>query len=223
MHWGYADNLSLSAIKPQNVMPAPSLTVVQLIQQADQLQSAGKLQQAVDLYNDWLAVHGQEPQAAPVYFNHGILNKLNQPAIAKASYQKAQALNPMLYQAAVNLGLMTEASGDDAQALQIWNQALSDQLPVEGQCMLLNHMGRLHENLQRYPEAEAALERSLRLNPQQADVVQHFVGIRRRQCRWPSIPNWLREARPGEDLARDIGPFMAMAEFDTPERQRQAE
>jgi predicted O-linked N-acetylglucosamine transferase (SPINDLY family) len=222
MHWGYAYNLSLSAIKPQNNMPAATLTVAQLIQQADQLQSAGKLQQAVDLYNDWLAVHGEEPQAAPVYFNHGILNQLNQPAIAKASYQKAQALNPMLYQAAVNLGLMTEASGDDAQALQIWNQALSDQLPVEGQCMLLNHMGRLHENLKRYPEAEAALERSLRLNPQQADVVQHFVGIRRRQCRWPSIPNWLREARPGEDLARDIGPFMAMAEFDTPERQRQA-
>jgi predicted O-linked N-acetylglucosamine transferase (SPINDLY family) len=88
--------------------------------------------------------------------------------------------------------------------------------------MLLNHIGRLHENLKRYPEAETALERSLRLPPQQADVVQHYVGIRRRQCLWHSIPNWLREARSGEDLARDIGTLMVMAEFDTPERQRQA-
>jgi 2-polyprenyl-3-methyl-5-hydroxy-6-metoxy-1,4-benzoquinol methylase len=52
--------------------------------------------------------------------------------------------------------------------------------------------------------------------------VQHFIGLRRRQCRWPSIPHWLSKARKNDDVQLDAGPFMALSEIAEPARQRMA-
>jgi predicted O-linked N-acetylglucosamine transferase (SPINDLY family) len=198
------------------------MTPADLIQQAQQLQSAGQTTQAAALYAGWLADHGEQASAAPIHFNLATLLPASDPAGKQRAYEKALALNPMLYQAAVNLGLLQENQGHVIQALATWQSALRDDLPAEGRCLLLNHLGRLQENRKNFPEAEQHLALSLQLNPRQPDVVQHYIGLRRRQCRWPSTPDWLQQARPGEDVALDIGPFMAMAELPEPERQRQS-
>ena len=196
------------------------MTPADLIQQAHQLQSAGQTTQAAALYAGWLADHGEQASAAPIHFNLATLLPASDPAGKQRAYEKAHALNPMLYQAAVNLGLLLENQGQVIQALATWQSALHDHLPAEGRCLLLNHLGRVQENRKNLPEAEQHLALSLQLNPRQPDVVQHYIGLRRRQCRWPSTPDWLRQARPGEDVALDIGPFMGMAELPEPERQR---
>ena len=198
------------------------MTPADLIQQAQRLQSAGQTAQAAALYAGWLADHGEQASAAPIHFNLATLLPASDPAGKQRAYEKAHALNPMLYQAAVNLGLLLENQGQVIQALATWQNALRDDLPAEGRCLLLNHLGRLQENRKNFPEAEQHLALSLQLNPRQPDVVQHYIGLRRRQCRWPSTPDWLQQARPGEDVALDIGPFMAMAELPEPERQRQS-
>lgn len=198
------------------------MTPADLIRLAEPLQAAGETTQAAALYRAWLNQHGEEKAAAPIHFNHGMLLKSSDPQATLQAYEKAHALNPLLYQAAVNLGLLLEGQGKMVQALAVWRNALHDALPTEGQCLLLNHLGRLQENRKHYPEAEQHLARSLQLNPHQPDVVQHYLGLRRRQCRWPSTPDWLRQARPGDDVALEIGPFMGMAELPEPARQRLA-
>lgn len=198
------------------------MTPADLIRLAEPLQAAGETTQAAALYRAWLNRYGDDKIAAPIHFNHGMLLKCSHPQAAQQAYEKAHALNPLLYQAAVNLGLLLEGQGKMVQALAVWRDALHAALPTEGLCLLLNHLGRLQENRQHLPEAEQHLARSLQLNPHQPDVVQHYLGLRRRQCRWPSLPDWLRQARAGDDVALDIGPFMGMAELPEPARQRLA-
>jgi predicted O-linked N-acetylglucosamine transferase (SPINDLY family)/glycosyltransferase involved in cell wall biosynthesis len=49
----------------------------------------------------------------------------------------------------------------------------------------LNNLGRLQEILKRLPEAEKALADSLRLEPEQRNVITHWVHLRQKQCNWP--------------------------------------
>lgn len=198
------------------------MTPADLIRQAEPLLAAGNTESVATLYRDWLARHGEQKAAAAIHFNHAMLLKSSDKLRTRQAYEKAHALNPQLYQAAVNLGLLLESQGEETQALATWQNALRHDLPAEGRCMLLNHLGRLEENRKNLPEAEQHLAQSLQLNPRQPDVVQHYIGLRRRQCRWPSTPDWLVQARPGEDVALDVGPFMGMAELPEPERQRQS-
>ena len=198
------------------------MNVNELIQKAGALQAAGQTQQTIELYREWLEKHGEEKQSAAIYFNQGMLLKQSDPAATVQAYQNALKRNPLIYQAAVNLGLLLESQGKHDDALDAWKSAWHNALPDEGKCMLLNHEGRLHEKLKHYPQAENALERSLKINPTQADAVQHFIGLRRRQCRWPSIPRWLELARKKDDVQLDAGPFMALSEIAEPARQRMA-
>lgn len=213
----------ITALFSLSIFPkAPSVTPADLIQQAQRLQSTGQTALAAALYSDWLTDHGEQASAAPIHFNLASLLPASDPAGKHRAYEKAHAHSPMLYQAAVSLSLLLESQGQVSQALATWQNAWHDQLPTEGRCLLLNHLARLQENRKNFPEAEQHLALSLQLNPRQPDVMQHYIGLRRRQCRWPSTPDWLQQARPGEDVALDIGPFMAMAELPEPERQRQS-
>ena len=118
--------------------------------------------------------------------------------------------------AAVNLGLSLEATGDTAAALAAWERALQ---PVSAQTMLLNHRGRLFERLGRLEEAESTLLRSLLIDPNQLDVIQHFVHIRQRMCRWPvlaDLPGLTAEAQRNA-----CGPLGVLALTDDISLQRE--
>ncbi len=195
----------------------PELTVLQAMEQANALQQSGQPDAAATLYRQWLQTPRDAAHAAVAWFNLGVLLRpLGDLPGAVAAYQKALALQPGLYQAAVNLGLAHEAAGQGAQALAVWQQALSS---TEGQTLLLNHIGRLKEGQRQYPEAENALLRSLLVNPQQPDVTQHYMGVRRRQCLWPSLPQLPVPQQPDP---LDVGCFYALAEFEDPALQLQA-
>ena len=59
-------------------------------------------------------------------------------------------------------------------------------------------------------EAETTLHRSLLLDPAQPDVVQHWVHLRQKLCRWPVLAGSI----PGLDAAtmlRQAGPVSALA------------
>lgn len=193
------------------------LTLVQAMEQATALQQGQQLASAAQVYRDWLALPRDDHPAAVAWFNLGVLlRQLNDVSGSLAAYQKASSLQPRLYQASVNWGLALEATGQSAQALAVWQQALTT---PEAQTLLLNHMGRLLESQKKYPEAENALLRSLLVNPQQSDVTQHYMGLRRRQCQWPALPH-LPVAQQPDPL--DIGCFYALSEFEDPALQLQA-
>lgn len=190
------------------------LSLAQVLDEGGSLQRDGRIGQAVALYQQWLSQQRESAQDALVWFNLGVLHRQlgNLPA-CMAAYRQALALQPRLYQAAVNLGLAQEVTGQRDQAIQTWEQNLQSS---EAQTLLLNHIGRLHDSRKNYPEAENALLRSLLANPDQPAVTQHYMGVRRRQCLWPSLPRLPLAQQPD---ALDIGPFYALAEFEDPALQ----
>lgn len=196
------------------------LPLAQLVERAAGLAQAGEALQACAVYAQWLqqrlrSGQGREPGCAVAWFNLGVLRAgLGQLAAAQAAYQRALAVQPGLVAARVNLGLLLERQGQPAQALAVW--AAGVPAPAD-QSALLTHMGRLFEDGKRYAEAEAALHHSLALHPEQPDVVQHWVHLRAKQCRWPVLaPLSTVQGRVLHPrvLLPHVGPFATLALTD---------
>lgn len=165
--------------------PTPVLSLPELVNEAQRLQTQGGVDAAVALYQQWL-------QAAPValrhvaWFNLGTLQGAQQrTAEAEAAYRAAIALQPDFPHARLNLGHLLERRGQHEAALAEWRAVVAARPAPDLQVHAWNNIGRLLEQLRRYPEAEAALRESLLLDPEQPNVVQHYVHLRQKQCAWP--------------------------------------
>ena len=172
---------------------------------------------AIAAYNAWLAANPSSPQRFAAWFNLGVvLAQSGDRAAAMIAYRQALALRPDMYQAQVNLGLALEAEGRVEEALSLWSGALQ---PDEARLPLLNHSGRLLESRKDYAGAEAALRRSLLIDPRQPDVVQHWTHLRQKGCMWPVDGGGVPGVTPDE-LALMGGPLGALALTDDPALQR---
>ena len=184
------------------------------MEQAQQLENQNQLINAVEIYQAWLANANSEDAHLRyvAFYNMGrLLRLLGQLPQSIAAYQSALQLKPDFYQAAVNLGLAFEATGDTQKALDTWQRAMQ---PIEAQTLLLNHSGRVHENARRYDQAQMLLKRSLMANPEQADVIQHYLHIQQKMCQWPIL-----EAVAGiseQKLLDHCGPLGVLALTDDP-------
>ena len=96
-------------------------------------------------------------------------------------------LQPKLFPAYLNLGLLLERLGRPEEACEVWRKALD----VEGirdpvqqpHCLaLLNQLGRLLEQLRQYELAERFMKESLLIDPTQSKVLHHWVHIRQKNC-----------------------------------------
>ena len=189
-----------------------------VLSQGKALEQVGALQQAVQLYQQWLSLHPSKPQAAAVGFNLGVLlRKLKDSQGAVQAYEQALRLAPGLWQIWYNLGLAYEALGQGERATQAWQQGvaqLQSQNDPAAQAQLLMQLGRYYEKSE--PDrAMALLEQALRLAPDPG-AAQHYLALRRQMCLWPVVPQWLRQAYPQQDFRFCMGPFMALAESDDP-------
>ena len=170
--------------------PESAMSLAELIQLAEVLQTNGREQEAVQVYRHWLD-QSQDEQRFLAWFNFGaLLQKLNLIDDAQQAYRTCLELRPHMAQASINLGLLQEHQGHNDVALAHWSnvvaQALLQTNPDKGlQTMALNHMGRLYEKLKQYDLAEQALAQSLAVDPHQAGAIQHWVHIRQKACKWP--------------------------------------
>ncbi len=189
----------------------------QIVKAAEALAAKGDLAAAVNLYQQW--VEGDEGRQHPVrhviYFNMGILLK-NAGRLDEAivCYRNALLLKPDLYQASVNLGLTYESKGNTLTAVQTWIGGLQAD---EVQVTFLNQLGRVMEQSGLLAEAEKYLMRSLVLDPEQPNVVQHYLYIRQKQCKWPVL-----ESLPELSVDKQLeycGPLGILALTDDPEIQ----
>ena len=113
---------------------------------------------------------------------------------------------------------MLESLGHTDTALATWQRALQ---PDEARTSLLNHRARLLERMDRLEEAEQEMRRSLLTDPQQPDVIQHWVHVRQKMCKWPALSPEI----PGlsrDDLRRHAGGLSALALSDDIAFQRAA-
>lgn len=191
----------------------------EVMTQANELASQGQPDAAIMHYKEWLASPVSESQHHYIaLFNMGVLlRSAGQIDEAIAAYQASLKLRPDFYQSSVNLGLALEAKGNAREAIAVWESAIQ---PVEGQTLLLNHLGRSLETARQYSDAERKLERSLLLEPNQPDVIQHYFHLRQKQCEWPVI-----KPLPGisaQALLDSFGPLGLLALTDDPAVQLRA-
>ncbi len=140
---------------------------------------------SIALYQIWISLNVRPQQAYAAWYNLGVqLSAAGNRVEAAAAFKSALASQANLYSAAINAGLCHEELGDPEGALRIWGGALQD----DGvRTNLLNHQGRLLELLKRYDEAEQSFAASLLTNPDQTEVIHHWVGVRTKACFWPAF------------------------------------
>jgi len=166
------------------------MALAELLDLAQAWQSRGFAAEAVALYADWIA-HTDSPFRHVACFNQGtVLATLQRDAEAEAAYHQALALQPHFPQARLNLGHALERRGEHAAAMAQWQGVVADTRdagPEQRELCLhaLNNLARLNEQLRHFDVAEAHMRDSLKLKPEQFDVLQHYVHIRQKQCEWP--------------------------------------
>jgi predicted O-linked N-acetylglucosamine transferase (SPINDLY family) len=187
------------------------LTFPELIGGASELETEGFSELAAVLYQTWLA-RVVSPYAHAVHFNLGVtLANVNDLAGAEDAYRRAIAIVPTFPQPRLNLGLLLERKGQADLALTEWNW-------IVGNCprddasrpmvqLALNHIGRVLELKKQFPEAESYLTQSLLLDPEQPDVLHHWVFLRQKQCAWPVYAD---VAGVSKDAMRDATSALAM-------------
>lgn len=201
-----------------------------LLEHAQRFEAQGQAAQASMLYLAWL--EGQ-PAANPfnrfAWFNLGVSRlSRGQVEAAEHAYLQALLLDEKLYQARYNLGLVRERQGRIDDALQEWERML-EQLAEDAskrelsedekslEVSALNSLGRVQEQRKRYGEALGYYNRSLAVQPNQRDVLHHWIFVRARQCLWP-----VYDAPEGvdEQLMHDSTSALAqLALYDDPEMQ----
>ena len=167
------------------------LSLYDLMNQAEQLSQQGQMPAAIELYRAWLEQKKQDPTRFVALFNYGtLLGAAKRSQEAAAAYREALQLNPGLLQARLNLGHQLENQGQLDEALLQWQQVAreleaSATPDIALQLHALNNLARALESAKRYDEAEAYMVRSLQLEPEQSAVLQHYVHIQQKQCKWP--------------------------------------
>lgn len=198
-------------------------SLAQLVAQTEQLEKQGLAEQACVAYQLWLRANRHPHLAHAALFNLGALQQsLGHTEAVLSTYQQCIERAPGFGQAYINLGLLQERLGQTDAALQTWSRYLGQRLlktqpDTELQCTALNHIGRLQESSKRYDLAEKALEDSLRLNPDQPGVIQHWVHIRQKACRWPVYAE--RAHLPLGQMVRSTSPLAMLALTDDPQLQ----
>jgi len=164
-----------------------------LLERAEQLNRRGLVEGSAQLYAEWIA-STDSPHRHIACFNWGtVLGALRRPQEAERAYRQALEFKPDFLQARVNLGHQLEQQGRVDEALAEWAGAIAETesgkpaLPGSPELRLhaINNSARLLETQRRYDESEEFLRKSLRIKPDQSDVIQHYVHLRQKQCKWP--------------------------------------
>jgi predicted O-linked N-acetylglucosamine transferase (SPINDLY family) len=198
---------------------APPADPMQLIGLADRLLAAGDAPGAIALYQRWLT-GSQSPLRHVVHFNLGVLLvQAQRLAEAEQSYRDAITVKPDFAQAWFNLGAVVERAGRKDHAVTIWQSMIDQPLVAPDQqkdlyLMVLNGMGRVLEELRRFDRAEDALYRSLLAEPHQPGVIQHWVHLRQKQCKWPAFGH-IPGITKGE-MVKGASPLAMLAATDDP-------
>jgi predicted O-linked N-acetylglucosamine transferase (SPINDLY family) len=191
-----------------------------MLECAEKLKAVGQSQQAAELYKVWIAYNPDHPVLHAVYFNYGVvLGEIRDAPGAINAFRAAIRLKPDFYPPYINLGSMLDAQGQRERAVREW-MGLVNYLPavngdsVNYKTMALKQVGRVLETTNNDTAAEDALRQSLDINADQAEVIQHWVALRQRQCKWPVMSEWgnVKRAR----LTSGISPLSAASFTDDP-------
>ncbi len=196
------------------------LSIVDLIDRATKLTTLDQKQFAADLYKTWIAHNSSDGLLHAAYFNFGVaLADIGDRAGAINAFQECIRLKPDFYPCYINLGRVFEDAGQVSAAVMQWLKLVQDLSTVNGEFVAqkitaLEQIARVLEAGNTDEPAEDALKQSLDINPHQIKVVQHWISLRQRQCKWPVITEWERVSR--NDLLTGISSLSLQCLADDP-------
>jgi predicted O-linked N-acetylglucosamine transferase (SPINDLY family) len=196
------------------------LSIADLIGCATQLDSLGQKQFAADLYKTWIAHNSGDGLLHAAYFNFGVaLAAIGDQAGAINAFQECIRLKPDFHPCYINLGRVFEDSGQAGAAVTQWLKLVQDLSAINGESVAhkvsaLEQIARVLESANNDAPAEDALKQSLDINPRQTKVLQHWISLRQRQCKWPVIAEWDRVSR--RDLLDGISSLSLQCLADDP-------
>ncbi len=167
------------------------LTVMELIGIADHFNRGGESSLSIALYRGWIEANSDNPLLHAIYFNYGVvLTGAGHLDAARSALAEAIRIKPDFFPPYINLGHVLDRLGAGGDAVLAWQGVVNMLAVVNGEAVnfktvALKQIGRVLERGFMDAHAEDALRQGLDINPDQADVVQHWVSLRQRQCKWP--------------------------------------
>jgi predicted O-linked N-acetylglucosamine transferase (SPINDLY family) len=194
--------------------------MAELIARAEQLQVSGALAAQAALYKGWIATHPGDPWLHAAYFNYSVaLAKSGDPMGAINAARECIRIKPDFPPAYINLGRLLEDFGQVGDAVLQW-KALVDQMTaitgdsVKNKLLALEQLGRVLESHHLDGPAEDALRQSIDISVAQPPVVQHWIALRQRQCKWPTVEGW--DHVKADALMARISPLSLANLYDDP-------
>lgn len=162
-----------------------------LLEIATGLEAEQRAPLAIVLYQTWLQRSPETPLTCAIWFNLGVALAANGDVQGAAdAYLQAIRRVPTFVQPRLNLGLLYERQGQFDKAIAEWqwidlniDWRVADNKPLV--LLAVNHLGRVLEGRRQLHDALRYLTRSLQLEPNQPDVLHHWVYLRQKQCVWP--------------------------------------
>jgi predicted O-linked N-acetylglucosamine transferase (SPINDLY family) len=213
---GVADHFAATVAR----IAAGQIGFTELISCAAEPRPAARRSEPAELYKAWISYNPEHPFLYAMYFNYAVaLTDIGDFTGAAIALRETIRLRPEFCPPYINLGALQERLGHPERAVGEW-MALVNLFPtltgeaIAHKIMALKQIGRIFETGGNDTGAEDVLKRSLDIDPDQPDVIQHLIALRQRQCKWPVI-----EALPragARQLLADISPLSAACFADDP-------
>ena len=213
----YTDALARITSQQMDVMDLLSTT--ELIK-ASNTPTEQKMGMVVNLYKTWIAYNEANPILYAIYFNYGAaLAEANDLVGSVNALRETIRIKPDFYNSYVNLSSVYEKLGRTDLAVGNWNSMVSTLSAVTPEAvsykvLALKHMGRMFEDAQNDTTAESVFQQSLEIFQDQPDVMQHYISLRQRQCKWPIMINNERISK--KKLIAAISPLSVACYTDDP-------
>jgi predicted O-linked N-acetylglucosamine transferase (SPINDLY family) len=199
------------------------ISVPEIMAAADSFMAKGDPQAARHAYTAWLARNSADPMAYAIYFNLSVvLGRLRDAPAAKIALERAIALNPDYIPAQINLGNLLEQLQGPFEAACQWIGVVNRFPQITGEnihflTFTLNLIGRVLETGRSHAQAEESFRRSLDIDIDQPEIMQHYLSVVQQQCKWPVIQPW-PSARgvTRRDLLANINPLTLAIYTDDP-------
>ena len=197
-----------------------SWPIGELFKAAEKLQSDGDPATAASLYKNWIGCNPDNPLLHAAYFNYSVaLAKAGDRFGAINAARESIRLEPNLPEPYINLGCLLEETGQFTEAVAQWRTLVTRLGQVTGAAVrnklaAFRQLGRFLENHEQNGVAEETLKQSLELSTAQPEVIQHWIALRQRQCKWPVVEGW--DHVPSATLMAGISPLSLANLIDDP-------
>ena len=196
------------------------LSVMDLFHGASTLLSLQQRPLVAELYKTWIALNGDHELLHAVYFNYGVtLVDLRDLTGGINAFRHSIRLKPDFPPPYINLGRALEDIGQTGQAIGEWMKLINNLAAINGDAVghkltVMHQTARVLESSVSDKMAEEILRQSLEIDCRQPEVVQHWVALRQRQCKWPVIQESERVKR--KDLLAGLSTLSLASLTDDP-------